>query len=69
MWLQGHFVRKLGNIGDKKTENEVLLLEHDIPHHKWSEAVLDCLPKLPWVITEEVRGNVLVHEPIKNRCT
>ncbi len=51
---QGHFVRMLGTIGDKETENEVLLLEHDIPHHKWSEAVLDCLPKLPWVITEEV---------------
>ena len=52
--FQGHFVRNLGAIGDKSTENEVLLLEHDIPHHKWSEAVLDCLPKLPWVITEEV---------------
>ena len=28
----GHFVRKLGPIGDKDTENEVLLLEHDVPH-------------------------------------
>ena len=47
-------MRNLGTVGDRNTENEVLLLEHDIPHHKWSEAVLDCLPKLPWVITEEV---------------
>lgn len=50
---QGHFVRRLGEIGDKDTENEVLLLEHDIPHSVFSEAVLQCLPKLPWIITPE----------------
>jgi len=50
----GHFVRALGNIGDKNTENEVLLLEHDVPHSRFSEAVLSFLPKLPWVITEAV---------------
>ncbi|KAJ1531623.1 hypothetical protein ONE63_000295 [Megalurothrips usitatus] len=49
----GHFVRALGNIGDKATENEVLLLEHDVPHSKFSEQVLSFLPKLPWVITEQ----------------
>lgn len=49
----GHFVRALGNIGDKDTENEVLLLEHDVPHSKFSEQVLSFLPKLPWVITDE----------------
>ncbi|XP_066998770.1 exosome complex exonuclease RRP44 [Anabrus simplex] len=49
----GHFVRALGKIGDKDTENEVLLLEHDVPHSKFSEAVLSCLPKLPWIITDE----------------
>ena len=32
MYPLGHFVRKLGPIGDKDTENEVLLLEHDVPH-------------------------------------
>ncbi|XP_071174781.1 exosome complex exonuclease RRP44-like isoform X2 [Mytilus edulis] len=52
---QGHFVRKLGNIGDKDTENEVLLLEHDVPHSKFSEAVLSFLPKMPWSITDEDR--------------
>ncbi len=44
----------MGKVGDKSTENEVLLLEHDIPHSKFSEAVLDCLPELPWIITPEV---------------
>ena len=47
-------MRKLGTIGDKETENEVLLLEHDVPHSKFSEAVLSFLPKMPWTITEEV---------------
>lgn len=55
---QGHFVRSLGPLGDKDTENEVLLIEHDVPHCKFSEEVLSCLPKVtdsnPWVITEEV---------------
>lgn len=50
----GHFVRALGPLGDKDTENEVLLLEHDVPHSKFSEEVLSFLPKLPWTITEEV---------------
>eukprot|EP00095_Tigriopus_kingsejongensis_P004748 snap_masked-scaffold510_size151595-processed-gene-0.0 protein:Tk04748 transcript:snap_masked-scaffold510_size151595-processed-gene-0.0-mRNA-1 annotation:"exosome complex exonuclease rrp44" len=48
----GHFVRSLGPLGDKATENEVLLLEHDVPHAQFSEAVLDELPKLPWSISE-----------------
>ena len=47
-------MRKLGTIGDKETENEVLLLEHDVPHSKFSETVLSFLPKMPWTITEEV---------------
>ncbi|XP_052872817.1 exosome complex exonuclease RRP44 [Anopheles cruzii] len=48
---QGHFVRALGAIGAKETENEVILLEHDVPHNRFSEDVLACLPQLPWVIT------------------
>lgn len=53
--FQGHFVRVIGPVGDKEAENEVILLEHDCPHTKFSEAVLNCLPKLPWIITEKVR--------------
>ncbi len=49
----GHFIRALGPIGDKATENQVLLLEHDIPHSSFSEAVLDCLPDMPWTITPQ----------------
>ncbi|CAL1543487.1 unnamed protein product [Lymnaea stagnalis] len=49
----GHFVRCLGGVGDKDTENEVLLLEHDVPHSNFSEAVLSFLPKMPWTISED----------------
>lgn len=50
----GHFVRSLGALGDVETENEVILLEHDVPHSKFSEEVLSFLPQLPWEITPEV---------------
>ncbi|TRY82537.1 hypothetical protein DNTS_005849 [Danionella cerebrum] len=49
----GHFVKNLGICGDKETETEVLLLEHDVPHQPFSQAVLSFLPKMPWRITEE----------------
>ncbi|XP_077586070.1 exosome complex exonuclease RRP44 [Stigmatopora nigra] len=49
----GHFVRSLGVAGEKATEEEVLLLEHDVPHHTFSQAVLSFLPKMPWIIKPE----------------
>uniref|UniRef100_A0A3P9DRB7 Protein DIS3 homolog n=1 Tax=Maylandia zebra TaxID=106582 RepID=A0A3P9DRB7_9CICH len=49
----GHFVRSLGGAGEKDTEEEVLLLEHDVPHQAFSQAVLSFLPKMPWAITPE----------------
>ncbi|XP_018423932.1 PREDICTED: exosome complex exonuclease RRP44 [Nanorana parkeri] len=49
----GHFVKSLGTAGDKETETEVLLLEHDVPHQPFSQAVLSFLPKMPWSITPE----------------
>lgn len=49
----GHFVRVLGDIGEKETENEVLLLEHDIPHQSFSALVLDDLPQIPWGVTAD----------------
>ena len=52
----GHFVRELGEIGDKETENEVLLLEHEVPHQSFSQAVLANLPQMPWSITDEERS-------------
>lgn len=50
---QGHFVRALGKIGEKETENEVLLLEHDIPCSNFSDAVLADLPSNDWTITPQ----------------
>lgn len=47
-------MRSLGGAGDKDTEQEVLLLEHDVPHQAFSQAVLSFLPKMPWAITPEV---------------
>ncbi|XP_069495530.1 exosome complex exonuclease RRP44 isoform X1 [Ambystoma mexicanum] len=49
----GHFVRNLGTAGDKETETEVLLLEHDVPHQPFSQAVLSFLPQMPWRIKDE----------------
>ena len=40
----GHFVRALGMIGDKNTENQVLLLEHDMHNYPFPQSVIDCLP-------------------------
>uniref|UniRef100_A0A3Q1EBU8 Protein DIS3 homolog n=1 Tax=Acanthochromis polyacanthus TaxID=80966 RepID=A0A3Q1EBU8_9TELE len=59
----GHFVRSLGGAGEKDTEQEVLLLEHDVPHQAFSQAVLSFLPKMPWAITPEdmVRREDLRH--------
>lgn len=47
-------MRSLGGVGEKDTEQEVLLLEHDVPHQAFSQAVLSFLPKMPWSITPEV---------------
>lgn len=47
-------MKNLGEVGDKETETEVLLLEHDVPHQPFSQAVLSFLPKMPWSITEKV---------------
>ncbi|XP_063808999.1 exosome complex exonuclease RRP44 isoform X2 [Pseudophryne corroboree] len=55
----GHFVRSLGTAGDKETETEVLLLEHDVPHQPFSQAVLSFLPKMPWsIIPEDMKNRV-----------
>lgn len=50
---QGHFVKELGVIGDKEAENEVLLVEHDVPHLSFSSSVLADLPQMPWSITSD----------------
>ncbi|KAL4838202.1 hypothetical protein H8958_002243 [Nasalis larvatus] len=61
----GHFVRNLGDVGEKETETEVLLLEHDVPHKPFSQAVLSFLPKMPWSITEKDMKN---REDLRHLC-
>ncbi|KAG8517535.1 Exosome complex exonuclease RRP44, partial [Galemys pyrenaicus] len=61
----GHFVKNLGEVGDKETETEVLLLEHDVPHQPFSQAVLSFLPKMPWSITEQDMKN---REDLRHLC-
>lgn len=47
-------MRSLGKIGEREAENEVILLEHDVPHSKFSDEVLACLPKETWTISASV---------------
>ncbi|KAM7290642.1 exosome complex exonuclease RRP44 [Ixodes scapularis] len=62
---QGHLVKALGEVGDRATENQVLLLEHDIPHQCFSRSVLDCLPSLPWTIGPKEEKN---REDLRHLC-
>lgn len=45
--------RTLGDIGDRETETQVILIEHDIPPNVFSKEVLECLPPDDWKISEE----------------
>ena len=51
----GHYVRTVGEVGDKQTETEVLLLEHDVPFAEFSPLVLSSLPEegTQWVVTDK----------------
>ena len=65
----GHYAGTIGDIGDKDTETEVLLLEFDVNTAPFSDAVHKCVPPLPWVgVTaedladphrEDLRGTVV----------
>ncbi|EFP74074.2 uncharacterized protein PGTG_00030 [Puccinia graminis f. sp. tritici CRL 75-36-700-3] len=52
---EGHFVRALGIVESKDTEQESLLLEHDIPYRPFGKAILDCLPPAgdKWIVPEK----------------
>ncbi|GMJ07855.1 Rrp44 homolog A, EMBRYO DEFECTIVE 2763 [Hibiscus trionum] len=49
----GHYVRVIGEIGDRDTESEVVLIENDINSRPFSSQVLACLPPLPWSVSSE----------------
>lgn len=53
MYPTGHYVKTLGKIGDRETETEVVLIEHDINCQPFSQAVYDCVPALPWTVSPE----------------
>ncbi|KAJ4963256.1 hypothetical protein NE237_023195 [Protea cynaroides] len=47
----GHYVRTIGEIGDRDTESEVVLIENSIDSRPFSVQVLACLPPLPWSLS------------------
>lgn len=49
----GHYVRTIGEIGDRDTETEVVLIENDINSRPFTTQVLACLPPLPWSVSSE----------------
>ncbi|PIA46664.1 hypothetical protein AQUCO_01500303v1 [Aquilegia coerulea] len=49
----GHYVRTIGEIGDRDTETKVVLIENDINSRPFSTQVLACLPPLPWSVSTE----------------
>ncbi|KAG0461085.1 hypothetical protein HPP92_021382 [Vanilla planifolia] len=53
----GHYVRTIGDIGDRDTESEVVLIENDINSRPFSAQVLACLPPLPWSLSREDLNN------------
>ncbi|KAL5557363.1 hypothetical protein UlMin_039599 [Ulmus minor] len=53
----GHYVRTIGDIGDRDTETEVVLIENDINSRPFSTQVLACLPPLPWSVSSEDLAN------------
>ncbi|KNF00353.1 hypothetical protein PSTG_06524 [Puccinia striiformis f. sp. tritici PST-78] len=58
---EGHFVRALGIVESKDTEQESLLLEHDIPYRPFGKAILDCLPTAgdKWIVPEKSSSSQL----------
>lgn len=53
----GHYVRTIGQIGDRDTESEVVLIENDIDARPFSTQVLACLPPLPWSVSSQDIAN------------
>ncbi|CAN1316738.1 Exosome complex exonuclease RRP44 homolog A [Linum perenne] len=53
----GHYVRSIGEIGDRDTETEVVLIENDIDARPFSAQILACLPPLPWSVSAEDLAN------------
>ena len=52
MYPQGHYVRTLGDIGDRNVETEVILVENDINTAPFTASVHACVPPLPWKVSK-----------------
>lgn len=64
----GHYVRTLGDIGDKDTETEVILLQHDIPYHPFTQSVLDCLPDPKWTADTDPDTKSIHRRDLRHLC-
>ena len=49
----GHYVRSLGEVGDKDAESEAILHEHEVNSAPFSAQVQACLPEKGWQIPPE----------------
>uniref|UniRef100_A0A383VI63 Uncharacterized protein n=1 Tax=Tetradesmus obliquus TaxID=3088 RepID=A0A383VI63_TETOB len=67
MYPSGHYVRTLGVIGDRDVETDVLLIENDINTAPFSPAVHECVPPLPWAVTEADIADPN-REDLRDRC-
>lgn len=63
----GHYVRTIGEIGDRDTESEVVLIENDIDARPFSSQVLSCLPPLPWSVSSEDLSNP-IRQDLRHLC-
>lgn len=61
----GHYMKSLGKISDKETEITAALHEHDIDWGPFSEAAFNCLPSLPWELSDADRKN---RKDLSNLC-
>jgi len=68
LYPQGHYVRTLGDIGDREVETEVLIIENDVSTAPFSPAVHACVPPLPWSVStsdiEDPSRRDLRHLPV-----
>lgn len=63
----GHYVRTIGEIGDRDTETEVVLIENDINSRAFSSQILACLPPLPWSVSSEDLSNP-IRQDLRHLC-
>lgn len=55
---EGHFVRALGKVGEKESEQEALLVEFGVAYGAFGRAIVDCLPVEgdKWVVPSKQEG-------------